>query len=159
MDRGIKQTAEERFWAKVNKDTGTDCYEWIGSLNYKGYGYLTVDGKRMAAHRFSYLLNVGYIPFKMCILHSCDNPKCVNFDHLSVGTNADNIRDKVTKNRQYRPVGEKHPRSKLTENQVRDIKNKINLGIKQIYIAKEYKVNEATISDIKIGRSWSHVNI
>ena len=146
--------AEERFFSQVNKNTGSDCWHWTGYLN-KGYGSIRINGKMIKAHRFSYELHKGDIPESMFILHSCDNSMCVNPEHLSVGSHEDNMRDKVNKNRQAK--GSNNGNSKLTQEQVREIKNKINLGISQRQIAKEYRVSNPAINKIKTGRTWAHV--
>ena len=96
-------TWQERFWAKVNKGTDAECWEWNASRNSFGYGQLTIvgpNGKRpRTTHRLSWELHVGPIPEGMCILHRCDNPPCVNPAHLFIGTKADNYRDMRAKGR------------------------------------------------------------
>ena len=89
---------EDRFFQKVKK-TDT-CWFWVGALNSKGYGSLSVDRKAIGAHRFSYSTFVGLIPKKMFVCHTCDTPSCVNPKHLFTGTNSDNMRDMIAKNRQ-----------------------------------------------------------
>lgn len=91
----------------VNENTG--CWEWVHAKTIEGYGHFGFFGKRGKAHRFSWELYNGKIPKGILVCHSCDNPSCVNPEHLWLGTDADNARDKVAKNRQWRPVGKKHP--------------------------------------------------
>lgn len=90
-----------RFWAKVNRGTG--CWEWLGERNNKGYGrfptYSRDSRKRLLAHRVSYTLHHGQIPAGMVVMHACDNPGCVNPEHLSIGTQQDNLRDALAKGR------------------------------------------------------------
>lgn len=150
-------SAEERFWAKVNKYTLTDCWHWIGGKNEKGYGQLIVNGRMIKAHRFSYELHKGPIPEGKVVMHSCDNRKCVNPEHLSIGTQAENMLDMKNKNRQAR--GSSHTNCKLNEDQVKEIKIKLNLGLSQRKIANEYGIHESQISLIKTGRTWKDVNI
>jgi hypothetical protein len=106
------------------------------------------------AHRYSYALHTGDLLVGMQALHSCDNPSCVNPDHLSSGTNADNMRDKVQKGRQRVPVGEKHGQAILTERQVQRI-----LKDPRPYteIATQYGVAPSTIGSIKQRVSWKHI--
>jgi hypothetical protein len=161
MPRGIfkRKPAEERFWDKVNKNTGTDCWHFTGSIAYNGYGQFKFNGKIIKAHRFSYELNKGPIPDGMCILHACDNRLCVNPDHLSIGTQRDNVYDMINKNRKAIQKGSLNGMSKLTEDQVKLIKRRIASGEKQVNLAKEYGVNKSQITEIKIGRTWAHVKI
>ncbi len=86
----------ERFWSKVDKSG--DCWLWRGSVNPQGYGTFSFGGKSRGAHRVSYLLSKGEIGDGLCVCHTCDNPPCVNPDHLWLGTQADNMRDMGSKN-------------------------------------------------------------
>lgn len=103
----LKESDIIRFWGKV-KITANDnhCWEWIGRSNSpkKSYGAFDLITGAFAAHRISYLINNKKDPKEKGVLHTCDNPKCVNPKHLFLGTNNDNIRDKVLKNRQARNV-------------------------------------------------------
>lgn len=91
------QSALERFNAKVLK-TDT-CWLWQGT-KAKGYGRLNIDGKRVYAHRFSYSVSKGILEPSQVIMHTCDNPSCVNPDHLVQGTQKDNVLDMINKGRQ-----------------------------------------------------------
>ena len=152
---------EQRFWGRVEK---TDyCWNWIGAKLNKEYGQFWVDGKKCLAHRFSWVLHFGAIPkgsgyHGTCVLHKCDNPACVNPDHLFLGSNLDNVRDMIKKGRhRTNPLkGEKRPQAKLTEIQVREI---LKDERKNIKIAEDYNVNYRTISAIKHGTRWAHVTL
>ena len=159
MPTGIykRKSVEERFWKYVNKNTENGCWQWIGAINTNGYCQFGINGKLILAHRYSYELNKGPIPEGMCILHSCDNRRCCNPNHLSIGTQAENIKDKVNKNRQA--IGSMNGTSKLTEDQVLLIKNKLILGYKHVDLAKEFCVSDSAISKIKAGIIWTHVQI
>lgn len=108
----------ERFNKQVERTDS--CWIWRGSQGSSGYGVIHAHGRLKAAHRVSYELHVGEIPKGMCILHSCDDPRCVNPDHLSLGTRADNCRDKVNKGRHAH--GETHGNAALTDAQVVELR-------------------------------------
>jgi hypothetical protein len=149
---------EIRFFNKVKK-TDT-CWYWLGAKHsYKGYGSFSNGKKIVRTHRFAYEHFVGSIPDNLCVLHKCDNPSCVRPDHLFLGTNKDNVDDKLSKDRH--PRGQDTVLAKLTDQDVKEIKQKLKfpyIGINND-LAKEYGVNNRTISGIKTGRSWSHVVI
>ena len=96
-----KRPVEERFWEKVKKST--DCWNWTAGTNSKGYGRILNSRKEcegeISAHRLSWVLHNGPIPEGLQVLHNCDNPPCVRPDHLFLGTNLDNMRDKKNKGR------------------------------------------------------------
>ena len=87
-----------RFFSKLDK-TPSGCWEWNAGKNAAGYGVFCYSGKSMLAHRASYIIFSGDIPEGNHILHSCDNPACVNPEHLRPGTDADNVADKMSRNR------------------------------------------------------------
>lgn len=91
----------KRFWGKVRK-TDT-CWIWTGARTSKKgksrYGNISFQGKRWLAHRFSWMIHNGKINKNMCVLHHCDNPPCINPDHLFLGTIADNNHDAIKKGR------------------------------------------------------------
>jgi hypothetical protein len=151
--RGL--SAEERFQKSVIK-TDT-CWIWKASKDKNGYGVfrgMIGDVAFNKAHRFSYALHTGDLLVGMQALHICDNPSCVNPEHLFSGTNADNMRDKAQKGRARTPEGEKHGKAILTERQVKRI-----LIDPRPYaeIATEYNVAASTIGSIKQRKSWKHL--
>jgi HNH endonuclease len=93
----VRENIVKRFWARVRKTDA--CWEWTGSTRHFGHGHLNVSGRRVLAHRFSWELANGPIPPGLQINHHCDNPPCVRPDHLYLGTQADNTRDRVERGR------------------------------------------------------------
>ena len=153
----MKGTLAERFWAKVDKRGPNECWEWQGYKIPAGYGQIRegVGGSRnLRVHRVSWELANGCpIPTGKFVCHHCDNPSCVNPAHLWIGTNADNQRDMVNKGRSGR--GARTRNSKLTEQDVHEIRQMLSRDILQRVIAKKYGVTRATISKIKTGETWA----
>lgn len=159
----VDPTAEERFWAKVDRGEASDCWEWTAAKNQNGYGMLRNNGHSALASRLSWVLEHNQpVPHGLHILHTCDNRGCVNPSHLYVGTNADNVRDKVQRGRtpkeQPKKKGEGHPLAKLTEAQVRDIRHR-HSGRRGDGrdLAREFGVARSTITLIVQRKLWSHV--
>lgn len=133
-----------RFWSKVDVQNPEECWEWRGRTSHFGYGLF----RDQKAHRISYKILVGPIPDGLGCLHKCDNPPCCNPHHIFLGTNADNNRDKVEKGRVLK--GERHPRSKLTDAQVQEIRSSKETGVA---IARRLGVSKSTVSGI---RTFTH---
>jgi hypothetical protein len=133
----------ESFLQRV-KQMPSGCHEWQSSLHRDGYGKTYHDGKTISAHRLAYRLFVGE-PGELCVLHRCDNRKCVNPDHLYVGTYKDNARDMHSRGR---AVG----RRKLSDSQVQDILRLLDFGHSQQAIADRVGISQITVSRIKLGQ-------
>lgn len=147
------KTLQERFEEKFAKsDNG--CWMWTASKNQDGYGKFVFSGRLQKAHRVAWTLYVGEIPDGMCILHRCDNRYCVNPTHLFMGTKADNARDRDSKGRGACLSGEKHWRSKLTDEQVKTIRERRNSGALTTDLAKDFGMSQQAISDIVLYRNW-----
>ncbi len=145
---------EKRFWKHVDKKLDHECWNWIGYHNHNGYGSIKVNKKLIRVHRFSWVLHNGKIPNETpCVLHYCDNPKCVNPGHLFLGTQYDNVHDMISKNRANNLKGENHGSHKLTLDQVKYIraaKGKIS----QTELGKMFNVVRETISAIHRNITW-----
>lgn len=120
-------SAADRFWQKVITHGPDECWEWTGSKGFKGYGQLRINGRIVAAHRFSYELHNGPIPDGLDCLHECDNPPCTNPEHLFLGTALDNHLDMAAKGRGSKPPirhvpGEKSPLALFSNAQVREFR-------------------------------------
>ncbi len=147
------------FWAQVRKQEGDGCWEWIGRKDMKGYGRTSIleyRGKFTRAHRVAWRHANGPIPDGLHALHRCDNPACVRVDHLFLGTNADNMRDKCVKGRQHRGVGTGN--AVLNDEKVMAILTAFASGeISAKVLAAEYGVTSSTIAAIIHGQTWAHV--
>jgi hypothetical protein len=143
---------------KINPVTG--CWEWTGAKR-NGYGRLTTGSrtngtrKTVSAHRLSYQLFKGEIPRGYEICHKCDNPCCINPDHLFAGTRQDNVDDREQKGRNIVPRGENNGRAKLTEDDVRGARNeRVTNGTSYRTLAANYGVAKRTIMDAVRGVNW-----
>jgi hypothetical protein len=137
-----------------------ECIEHPGAVDLDGYGVKKYQGKPHKAHRLAFCEAHNFKPEDIkgfVIMHDCDNPKCINPDHLSLGTHQTNVKDKVAKKRQAR--GEKIGVSKLKWFQVLDIKERLSAGESGSRLAKEYNVSNIAISKIKTGKTWRHVTV
>jgi hypothetical protein len=145
-----------RFLSKVRVNAQTHCWEWQGCFDKDGYGFFRHQGKNRRAHRVAFKLHNGTLPTDAYVLHACDNPKCVNPEHLLLGTNADNIADMIAKGRSLR--GSTNHNSKLTEEQVAGIRTLTErFYISQRSIAKSLNVSQVLVSCICRGKTWKHV--
>lgn len=154
----MSRTVEERFWSKVNKDAACGCWEWTGSLHPKGYGQLSSGrGRRpFHTHRLSYQMHKGPIPDGQMVCHRCDNPRCVNPDHLFLGTAKQNADDRDRKDRVRH--GDRHPFAKLSANKVRAIRRQAATGATRKSLAARYGVSVATIGRVVTGVDWKRVS-
>jgi len=120
------------------------CFLWIGCSS-KGYGRIDVGGEMEMAHRVSWEINNGAIPDGMCVLHKCDNTFCININHLFLGTQLENIKDMVKKNRQYKT---------LSENDVLVIRDRLLDGMLKSDVSSEFNISVSTIYNISSGKTW-----
>lgn len=145
MNSGYFKPIEVSFW--INDED--DCFN-ISSHALGKSGYPQI--KHTPAHRYLFEQVYGPIPEGMIIRHSCDNPLCINPAHLLLGTHADNVQDRVDRNRSAH--GEENGRAKLTEKQVRRVKNS---ALPNAVLARRYGVDRRVIYQIKKGLTWTHV--
>jgi len=151
------KTLKERLLSHITIDQKTGCWNWNRYRMPTGYGQIGTEGsKPEMTHRVSWKLFKGPIPDGLWVLHKCDNPACVNPDHLFLGTHTDNMKDCVKKGRFRANImyGENHPKHKLTVESVLAIRKDAR---PQWRIAKDYGVCEDTIYKVKNRRMWGHV--
>lgn len=164
VDEPQGKSLEERLWPRVAVGAPDECWEWIASRN-KGYGqigYVLADGRRVAYHasRIAYYVANGRPDLSgKVVRHTCDNPPCCNPAHLLTGTDADNAQDKVERGRAGAPRGERHPKAKLTEQQVKELRAEYARGgVTHRQLAARYGMAHGTIGAMLRGTGWSTVD-
>ncbi len=135
---------------RSRRDAGSKCLIWGGPMGRGGYGCGSFRGIRFLAHRLSYYSAHGPIAAGLHVCHRCDNPRCVNVEHLFVGTAQDNMNDMRAKGR-----GRWH--TLLNEGLVADIRRRLADGCSVAQVSRETSIKYGTIFAIKQGRTWSHV--
>lgn len=142
------QPLADRLWSRAER-VPSGCMEWQGAQNRDGYGQIR-RGRRhegmLGAHRAAWEVAHGPIPEGLPVLHRCDNPPCVNPVHLFLGTNDDNMADKVAKGRQSHTRGESHGAAKLTDAQVAEIRDLYSQGWTQRRIASIFGCSQPHVS-------------
>lgn len=152
---GWEISQEQRFWNKVIKhDDG--CWEWAGNKTTRGYGRVRWNGAGEYAHRVSYMIHYGSIPDGMVVMHKCDNPQCTRPDHLQIGTQADNVRDRDMKGRYRQPSREKI--KKVSDSDVLKIRYFYGRGLATIRdLSNIYGTKYQNVYLIVTGRSRKNV--
>lgn len=155
-----RKSIPERFWSKVERGSANECWNWTATVLRSGYGAFKIEGRKNGlAHRIAYELTHGEIPHgdhfgTTCVCHRCDNRLCCNPNHLWLGTNADNVRDRDAKHRHKALRGSRVKHSKLTEEQVAAMRRDPRTSRE---IANEYGMSYTHIIDIRKRRMWKHV--
>jgi len=151
-----RANSADNFWHRVNKGAPDECWEWRGKRDKNGYGQVGWKGRSTRAHRVALSLVDGGWDNPLGVLHECDNPPCCNPSHLWRGSNNDNMRDKMEKNRQSRKGarGERSGSAKLTSEQVREIRSSPLSGAA---LARQYGVARNYIFAIKNRLTWRHI--
>jgi predicted DNA-binding protein YlxM (UPF0122 family) len=151
----------DRFWSKVKfPEDIDDCWIWISSFktnSKESYGQFGLLGKLQLSHRFAYEYYNGLIPNGLLVLHDCDNPSCVNPNHLYTSDQLQNMKDRNNKERQAK--GSNNGKSILTEEKCWEILNLIYTGeLKTPYeIMDKYNMSRQAIYDFLNGKNWSHI--
>lgn len=146
---------ESLFEKHTIPEPNSGCLLWIGYVDRHGYGVANIantHGIQTSAHRIAWKLYRGEIPKGMCVLHRCDNPPCVNVNHLFLGTQSDNMKDARAKGRMRK--GSDHHNSKLLNEDVVAIRSSVGL---QRDIASRFGISRTNVSIIRSGKGWRHV--
>ncbi len=149
----------ERFWSKVERSTVEACWLWKAGLFSDGYGVFRLAGRNLRAHRFAYEIAKGAIGPGLVVMHACDEPRCCNPAHLSLGLPRDNTADMVRKRRQatgdrngsrLHPAGRRRgqPRVKITTAAAAEIRNALTAGARKSALARAFGVHPTTISRV-----------
>lgn len=172
-------TAEQitRFYSCFTQGSSDECWEWEARIGNGGYGTFSANRRNFRAHRLMCFFITGMWN-ELFVLHKCDNPPCVNPNHLVLGTALDNMRDMEAKGRHYRPGptnpsaganhhfnlhpervprGSRNGNSRLTEDAVRAIKQGIRDGVGGATLSRLHNVSKSAISYIRRGRTWAHI--
>ena len=135
----------------------TRCLIWTASTSGFGYGYFSGHKYSPGAHRVAWAFEHGDIPDGMQVCHSCDNPSCVNHEHLFLGTQTENNRDRDAKGRCVNPLGVAHGMAKITEADVVEIRKMKADGFSNAYIARKFGLYESHARKIALRKYWKHV--
>lgn len=152
----VMHASDIQAWSIPEPNSG--CWLWLRAAS-RGYGAVRVGGKVMAAHRLSYALHKGDIPAGLFVLHNCDNPLCVNPDHLRVGTVKDNADDMVKRGRMNGgrgTAGELNGNRRFTLDQINEIREAHRSTGNYARLARQYGVARSTIRRICIGDRWKY---
>lgn len=154
----VKAKTPERFWSKIKFGEPNECWEWQAGVRFKyGAYHLTVDGKeKMAvASRHMYGLIFGGFDKKLFVLHKCDNPPCCNPNHLWLGTTRNNVDDKIEKRRLQ--WGTQIHTHKLTEDQVRLIRMRLECGDTATSLSKHFGIAISSLCKIGARQNWKYL--
>lgn len=156
-------TPEVRFFAKVNKDgpvhpvLGSRCWLWTGHKTALGYGRVGLNKTTMPATHAAWFFEHGEYPSPLWALHKCDNPPCVNPEHLFLGTVQDNTADMDRKGRRVSTPGEASPHARITERDVRVIRELSAQGISKAEIGRRFRLCASHVGKIVERKKWAHV--
>jgi hypothetical protein len=165
IDRRQSRSLAERLWERVDKSAGKEgCWIWLGGTVRGRYGQIRLSpsggalrGRKTTTHRAAWELSFGPIPSMMHVCHRCDNPRCVNPQHLWVGTHSENLADMKAKGRAAR--GERSGTARLTQTQVRAIRKALQANIYSLSeLAELNGVSRSTIDNIKHQRTWEFLD-
>ncbi len=159
---GRSRTGLQRFWDKVSLTSKESCWIWTGAKTRQGYGSFVVRSRpfeTMLAHRVSWELHNGPIPGGMQVLHTCDNPPCINPAHLYLGNNDDNVADRMEKGRHVSVgvLGERNPQAKINRFDVLTIREEYTPERRKS-LALRFGISEGHVVRIARGKSWGWVD-
>lgn len=149
----MNKSIHKRFWEKVKIGLPDDCWEFTGGLN-KGYGVFSIESRAIIAHRVSWMMLRGPIPKGKLVLHKCDNRKCVNPNHLYIGTYSDNNYD-----RSMRYIGRIGKVSRFHEGEIWLMRRLFRAGINRYTIMKMFKISRRYLYNLMNGECGINLNV
>jgi hypothetical protein len=169
MIPALSPSRQDRFDASFKKASDTECWEWIAGKRPAGYGKFWIDGNFFGAHRVAFFINFGTIPDGFSVCHRCDNPACVNPQHLFAAPHEENMADMANKGRAIAPnknlkidcpdriiKGEHHKSSKLSHQDVLKIRE-LRGKLKQKQIAEQFQIGIPQVCRIQKRQQWAHI--
>jgi hypothetical protein len=150
---------QARFFSNIETIPETSCHWWSGGVTGNGYGTLWCNDRKrhIGAHRASYEIHFGEIPDGVIVCHKCDNPLCVNPEHLFLGTHSDNSQDRDNKGRGNRALGEASTSSKITDVIVHQARDMYDEGYSQVDITRTLGIKRGNVFKIVHRQTWKHI--
>lgn len=140
-----------RFWSKVTHTVM--CWNWTG-YHRNAYGAMKINGRLYSVHRIAFALQYGYDPGQQQVCHTCDNPECVRWDHLFVGTDIDNVADRVAKGRSAILAGTDNGMAQLTPNIVQLIRAS---KLTEVAMGHQFNISASLAGQIRRRQRWKHL--
>lgn len=149
-----------RFFSRVNYGPSNECWEWTHDQNSNGYGRFSLKDRSLSAHRVAFEIFGAKIPADKVVCHTCDNRLCVNPAHLWLGTQSENLVDAARKGRMFQPDtrADKNGNTKLTWDDVLNIRKQVSNGVRQNDVARAFGVSPSTVANIKNHQTWRAEN-
>jgi hypothetical protein len=152
----VTDSTPNNFWDRVSKSAPDECWEWQAARSSKGYGSLKFNGRHAQAHRIAFYFTHGRWPMPFC-LHKCDNPPCVNPNHLEEGDLAENARQAKDRGLLRPRRGDNNGRAILKATDIPIIRQRLKAGDAPLAIARDFGVERPVIYQIKRGVNWTSV--
>ena len=154
----LVDSALRRLWAQVEIGRISDCWIYTGTLKDDGYAQIRLGGdRRPYVHRLVYESLNGPVSPDLCVMHTCDNRRCVSPWHLRPGTHQDNMRDRDAKRRNGDMRGERNPAAKITAQTAKEIRRLGETGLKQGEVGRRLGISASIAGLVLRGRTWRHV--